>query len=75
MASQLNNLKNQHIADEVKKIDDKTKTHSTGILGFKSALEYYKGVMNDLEREASFNRGNYYYNQQSYFLYESKAYF
>ena len=28
-----------------------------------------KSVIDDLEREASFNRGFYYYNQQSYFLF------
>ena len=29
--------------------------------------------MDDLEREASFNRRFYYYNQESYFLFESKS--
>ena len=29
--------------------------------------------LDDLEREASFNRAFYYYNQQSYFLFEPKS--
>ena len=29
--------------------------------------------MDDLEREASFNRRFYYCNQESYFLFESKS--
>ena len=66
MTSPLNDLKSQHIADEVKKVDDKTKKNSTDILGFESRLKQKEDTLNDLEREASFNRGNYYYNQQSF---------
>ena len=73
MTSQLNDLQSQHIADEVKKVDDKTKKNSTDILGFESRLKQKEGTLNDPEREASFNRGNYYFNQQSYFLFESKS--
>ena len=36
-------------------------------------MEHNKSVIDDLEREASFNRGFYYYNQQSYFLFEPKS--
>ena len=72
MTSQLNDLKSQHIADEVKKVDDKLKKNITDILNAKASLEHNKSVIDDLEREASFNRGSYYYNQQSYFLFESK---
>ena len=68
MTSQLNDLKSQHIADEVKKVDDKVKKNITDILNAKTSLEHNKSVIDDLEREASFNRGFYYYNQQSYFL-------
>ena len=35
LTSQLNDLKSQHIADEVKKIDDKVSKNSTDILGSK----------------------------------------
>ena len=56
MTSQLNDLKSQHIADEVKKVDDKTKKNSTDILEFESRLKQIEDTLNDLEREASFNR-------------------
>ena len=68
LTSQLNDLKSQHVADEVKKIDDKTKKNSTDILGFKSRLNQKEDTLNDLGRETSFFRGNYYYNQQSYLI-------
>ena len=73
LTSQLNDLKSQHIADEVKKIDDKAKKNSTDILNTKNSLLHNKSVLDDLEREASFNRGFYYYNQQSSFLFEPKS--
>ena len=73
MTSQLNDLKSQHIADEVKKVDDKVKKNITDILNAKTSLEHNKSVIDDLEREASFNRGLYYYNQQSYFLFKPKS--
>ena len=69
--SQLNDLKNQHISDEVKKVDDKVKKNITDILTNKTSLEHNKSVIDDLEREANFNRGFYYYNQQ--FLFEPKS--
>ena len=73
MTSQLNDLKSQHIADEVKKVDDKVKKNITDILNAKASLKHNKYVIDDLGREASFNRGFYYYNQQSYFLFEPKS--
>ena len=73
LTSQLNDLKNTHIADEVKTIDDKTKKNNTDILNSKNVLEHNKGVINDLERQASFSRGFYYYTQQSYFLFEPNS--
>ena len=72
MTSQLNSLKNQHISDEIKKVDDKVKKNVTDILNFKSSLDPEKSAIDDLEREASFNRGFYCYNQQSYLLFEGK---
>ena len=56
LSSQLNDLKSQHIADEVKKIDDKTKKNSPDILGLESRLKQKEDTLNDLEREASFFR-------------------
>ena len=70
LTSQLNDLKSQHIADEVKKADDKVTKNSTNILGFESRLKQKEVTLNDLEREAGFFRGNYCFNQQSYLIYE-----
>ena len=69
MKSQLDDLKSQHIADELKKVDDKVKRKITDILNAKTSLEHNKSVIDDLKREVSFNRGFYCYNQQSYFLF------
>ena len=73
LTSQLNDLKSQHIADEVKNIDDKVKKNITDILNYKTSLDHNTSVINDLEREESFFRGNYYFNQQSYLIYECKT--
>ena len=54
LKSQLNDLKSQRIADEVKKVDDKVKKNITDILNTKTSLEHNKSVTDDLEREASF---------------------
>ena len=72
LSSQLNDLKSQSIADEVKKVDDKVKKNSTDIFGFESRLKQKEDTLNDLEREASFNRGFSYYTQEPYFLFEPK---
>ena len=69
----LNDLKSQHIADEVKKVDDKVTKNSSDFLGFQSRLKQKEDLSTDLEREVSFNRGNYYYNKQSYFLFKPKS--
>ena len=69
LTSQLNDLKSQHIADGVKKVDGKVTQNSTDILSFESRLKQNEDTLNDLEREASFNRGFWYYTQQSYFLF------
>ena len=73
LTSQLNNLKNQHISDKVKKFDNKVKKNITDILTNKTSLEHSKSVIDDLKTKASFNRGFYCYNQQSYFLFEPKS--
>ena len=73
LGSQLNNLKGTHIAYEVRNVDDKVKKNSTDIVTVKNSLLHSKSVLDDLEREVSFNRGFYYYNQQSYFLFETKS--
>ena len=73
LISQLNDLKSQHTVDEVKKIDDKVVKNTSDILSYKTSSDHNKSVINDLEREASFSRGFYYYTQQSYFLFEPKS--
>ena len=74
LTSQLNDLKSQHISDEVKKVDGKVSKNSTDILGFETRLKQKGDTLNGLEREASFFRGNYYFNQQSYLIYEPKIF-
>ena len=74
MTSQLNDLKSTHIADEVKKVHDKVKNNNTDIIGFESRLKQKEDTLNDLEREATFCRGSYYFNQQSYLIYEPKTF-
>ena len=73
LTSQLNDLKSQHFADKVKKVDDKVNKNSSDILSFKSRLKQKEGLATELERYTSTYRGDYYYNQQSYFLFEPKS--
>ena len=72
LANRLNDLKNTHISDEIKKVDDKLKKNSSDILGYKSGSKQKEDLINDLERHAYFFRGDYYYNQQTYLLFEPK---
>ena len=69
LANQLNNLKTTHIADEVKKVNDKATQNTSDISGFESRLKQKEDTLN----EASFGGGLYYYNQQSYFLFEPRS--
>ena len=57
MTSRLNDLKSQHIATEVKAIDDKTKKNSSDILGLEGRLKQKEDTINENERGLSFNRG------------------
>ena len=43
-------------------------------MGFASRLKQKEDTLNDLERAASFFRENYYFNQQSYLIYEPKIF-
>ena len=72
--SKINDLKAQHIADEVKKIDDKTKKNASNILGFENRLKQNEDIVDEGQRENSFTRGFYYHLQQSYLVYERKNY-
>ena len=69
LTSRLNDLKIQHIATEVKTIDDKTKKNSSDILSFESRLKQKEDIINQNERGLSFNRGFFYYLQKCDFVY------
>ena len=72
LTSQLNNLKSRHIAIEVTGIDNKTKKNANGILALKNELEKKEYDINENEIGISFNRGFFYYLQQSNLVYECK---
>ena len=72
LTSRLNDLKSQHIATEVKTRDNKTKKNASNILGFESRLKQKEGIVDEVQREISFNRGFFYYLQQNYLVYECK---
>ena len=72
LTSQLNDLKAQHIADEVKKVDDKAKKNASDILAFENRLKQKEDTVNENERGISFNRGFFFYMDQSYLVYECK---
>ena len=61
LTSKLNDLKNQHIAAEVKTIDDKTKKNASDILRFENKLKQSEDVVDENERGLSFYRGFFYY--------------
>ena len=50
LTSQLNNLKTTHIADEVKKVDDKVTKNSTDILGFQNRLKQKENIADESQR-------------------------
>ena len=70
LTSQLNNLKSQHIAIEVTGIDNKT--NDNDILKLKNELEKKEYDISENEIAISFNRGFFYYLQQSNLVYECK---
>ena len=72
LTSQLNDLKSQHIATEVKGIYNKTKKNASDILALKNKLQQKEDTINENERGLSFNRGFFYYLQQSHLVYECK---
>ena len=72
--SKINDLKAQHVADEVKKVDDKVKKNADDILEFESRLKQKEDIVDEGQREYCFTRGFHYYLQQSYLVYECKNY-
>ena len=72
LTSQLNDLKSQHIATKVTGIDNKTKKNASDILALKNKLQQKEYIINENERGLSFNRGFFFYKDQSYLTYECK---
>ena len=72
LTSRLNDLKSQHIATEVTGIDNKTKTSASDILALKNKLTQKEDTINENERGLSFNRGFFFYMDQSYLVYDCK---
>ena len=73
LSSQLNNLKNQHIATEVTGIDNKTKKNASDILALENTLTHKKDTINENERGLSISRGFFFYLQQNHLVYECKV--
>ena len=72
LRSQLNDLKSQHIATEVTAIDNKTKKNGSDILVMENKLEQKEDIINDNKRGLSFNRGFFFYMDQSCLVYDCK---
>ena len=74
LTSRLNDLKAQHIATEVKTIDDKTKKNASDILGFESRLKQKEDIVDEVQRENTLTSGRDYHLDKIYLLYECKAF-
>ena len=72
LTSQFNDLKSQHIATEVTAIVNKTKKNASDILTLESKLQQKEDTINENERGLSFNRGFFFYMDQSHLVYECK---
>ena len=74
LTSRLNDLKSQHIATEVKTIDDKTKKNSSDIIGLESRLKQKEDIADEVQRENALTSGRDYYRDKMYLFYECKAF-
>ena len=74
MTSRLNDLKSQHIATEVKTINDETKKNASDISGFESRLKQKEDIVDEVQRENALTNGRDYYLDKMYLLYECKAF-
>ena len=74
LTSRVNDSKSQHIATEVKTIDDKTKKNASDILSFESRLKQKEDIVDEVERENALTSGRDYYLDKMYLLYECKAF-
>ena len=66
LTSRLNDLKSQHIATEVKTIDDKTKKNASDILSFESRLKQKEDIIDDVQRENALINGRDYHHDKVY---------
>ena len=73
LSSQLKDLKSQHIATEVKGIDNKTKKNASDILALENKLTQKGDTINENERELSIFRGFFFYLQKNHLVYECKV--
>ena len=72
--SKLNDLKSQHIATEVKSIDDKTKKNASDILAFESRLKQKEDIIDEVQRDNALTNGRDNYRDEMYLLSECKTY-
>ena len=72
LTSQLNDLKSHYIATEVTGMDNKTKKNASNILALGNKLKQKEDTINENEKGLSFNRGFYFYKDQSYLTCERK---
>ena len=68
LTSRLNDLKSQHIATDIKTIDDKTKKNASDILGFESRLKQKEDIIDDVQRQNALTNGRDYYLGKMYLL-------
>ena len=73
MRSQLNDLKNQHIATEVTGIDNKIKKNTSDVLALENKLTQKGDTINENERELSIFREFFFYLQKNHLVYECKV--
>ena len=73
LSSQLKDLKSQHIATEVKGIDNKTKKNASDILALENKLTQKGDTINENERKLSIFRGFFFYLQKNHLVYECKV--
>ena len=69
LSSQLNDLQSQHLATEVTGIDNKTIKNASDFLVLENNLTQKEDTINENERGLSFNRGFFFYMDQSYLVY------
>ena len=74
LTSRLDDLKSQHIDNEVKTIDDKTKKNASDILDFEIRLKQKEDIVDEVQRENALTSGRDYYSDKMYLLYECKAF-